>query len=136
MGEITMTFGEKLKSLREGKNLSQSKLSEIIGVDRRTIINYEAGKSFPRNMDNYRKIAKWFGVTIDYLLSERDDFVANAYIEGGLRGKREAEALVAEAGALFAGGSLSDEDKDAVFHALQEAYWFAKAENKKYVKKS
>lgn len=131
-----MTFGEKLKSLREGKNLSQSKLSEIIGVDRRTIINYEAGKSFPRNMDNYRKIAKWFGVTIDYLLSERDDFVANAYIEGGLRGKREAEALVAEAGALFAGGSLSDEDKDAVFHALQEAYWFAKAENKKYVKKS
>ena len=134
-----MTFGEKLKSLREGKNLSQSKLSEIIGVDRRTIINYEAGKSFPRNMDNYRKIAKWFGVTIDYLLSERDDFVANAYIEGGLRGKREAEVLVAEAGALFAGGSLSDEDKDAVFHALQEAYWFAKAQNrepKKYVKKS
>ena len=129
-----MVFGEKLKELREKKNLSQSKLAEIIGVDRRTIINYETGKSFPRNMDNYRKIAGWFGVTIDYLLSERDEFVAKAYIEGGSRGKLEAEALVAEAGALFAGGSLSDEDKDAVFYALQEAYWLAKQENKKYSK--
>jgi transcriptional regulator with XRE-family HTH domain len=129
-----MTFGEKLKELREGKNLSQSKLSEIIGVDRRTIINYEAGKSFPRDMNNYRKLAKWFGVTVDYLLSERDEFAAQAYIEGGRRGKLEAEALIAEAGALFAGGSLSDEDKDAVFYALQEAYWVAKQENKKYGK--
>ncbi|MCL2634868.1 MAG: helix-turn-helix domain-containing protein [Oscillospiraceae bacterium] len=130
-----MNFGEKLKNLRERDNLSQSKLAEIIGVDRRTIINYEAGKSFPRDMNNYRKIAKWFGVSADYLLSEKDEFTAKAYAEGGKRGKLEAEALVAEAGALFAGGSLSDEDKDAVFHALQEAYWFAKAENKKYSKR-
>ena len=129
-----MTFGEKLKDLREKKNLSQSKLAEIIGVDRRTIINYEVGKSFPRNMNNYRKLADWFGVTTDFLLSEREEFAAQAYIEGGKRGKLEAEALITEAGALFAGGSLSDEDKDAVFYALQEAYWIAKAENKKYGK--
>jgi len=126
-----MTFGIKLKELRENRDISQSKLGEIIGVDRRTIINYEAGKSFPRDMNNYRKLAKWFGVTTDYLLSEREEFVARAYIAGGTRGKIEADALVAEAGALFAGGSLSDEDKDAVFYALQEAYWIAKAENKK-----
>jgi len=130
-----MTFGEKLKELREGKNLSQTGLGKIIGVDRRTIINYETGKSFPRDINNYRKIAKWFGVTVDSLLSEHEEFTAKAYAEGGSRGKFEAEALIADAGALFAGGTLSDEDKDAVFYALQEAYWVAKQENKKYASK-
>ena len=130
-----MTFGGKLKKLRENKNLSQAAFARIIGVDRRTIINYESGKSFPRDMNNYRKIAKWFGVTMDYLLSEQDQFMAEAYAEGGTRGKHEAEALITEAGALFAGGSLSDEDKDAVFYSLQEAYWIAKQENKKYASK-
>ena len=33
---------------------------------------------------------------------------------------------------LFAGGDLPDEDKDALFEAIQQAYWKAKLENKKY----
>lgn len=33
---------------------------------------------------------------------------------------------------LFAGGELPEEDKDALFEAIQEAYWQSKIENKKY----
>ena len=131
-----MSFGEKIKELRESKNISQTKLGEIIGVDRRTIINYETGKSYPRDVHGYRKIAKWFGVTLDYLMSERDEFLSEAYAKGGVRGKREAEALISEVGLLFAGGSMTEEDKEAAFNALQEAYWFAKAENKKYANRN
>ena len=127
-----MSFGVKVKELREKNNLTQTKLGEILNVDRRTIINYETGKSFPRDVHGYRKIAKWFGVSLDYLMSESDEFIAKACAEGGTRGKREAEALINEVGLLFAGGSMSEEDKEAAFNALQEAYWFAKAENKKY----
>lgn len=38
--------------------------------------------------------------------------------------------------ALYAGGDLSDEDKDAVMKALQEIYWQSKARNvEKYTPK-
>ena len=130
-----MSFGEKVKELRENNKLTQTKLGEILNVDRRTIINYETGKSYPRDVHGYRKIAKWFGVSLDYLMSESDEFLSKAYADGGTRGKREAEALISEVGLLFAGGSMSEEDKEAAFNALQEAYWFAKAENKKYAKR-
>ena len=130
-----MTFGEKLKALRLMKKMSQTDLGAVIGVNKRSVINYETGASFPRDMSIYSRIAELFDVTLDYLLTEREEFVAKAYAEGGSKGRSQAQALVAEAGALFAGGDLSDEDKDAVFYALQEAYWIAKQDNKKYASK-
>ena len=33
---------------------------------------------------------------------------------------------------LFAGGELSEEDRDEVAKAIQDAYWYAKERNKKY----
>ena len=46
------------------------------------------------------------------------------------------EELVAGVSALFAGGELSENDKDAVMRALQDAYWMAKERNKeKYTPK-
>ena len=50
----------------------------------------------------------------------------------GYSGKKQAEQLVEEMGGLFAGGSLSDDDLDGVMRTLQEYYWKAKEENKKY----
>ena len=38
--------------------------------------------------------------------------------------------MVAGVSALFAGGELSENDKDAVMRALQDAYWMAKERNK------
>ena len=130
-----MTFGEKLKFLRLKEKMSQEELGLAIGVNKRSVINYETGKSFPRDTGVYGKIAKIFNVTTDYLLSEKEEFIAKAYAEGGVKGRKQAEALAAEVGSLFAGGRLSEVDKDAVFQAIQEAYWFAKSENKKYASK-
>lgn len=43
--------------------------------------------------------------------------------------------LVEEMGGLFAGGELSDDDIDGVMKAMQELYWKAKEDNKKYTPK-
>ena len=54
----------------------------------------------------------------------------------GYKGAKDAEELVAGVSALFAGGELSENDKDAVMSALQDAYWMAKERNKeKYTPK-
>jgi transcriptional regulator with XRE-family HTH domain len=126
-----MDFGKRLKELRLKENMTQAEFGEALGVTGRAIIYYEKGERIPKDMGFYKKVSERFGVPLETLIDERGEFVMNAYAEGGVQGKRKAEALVAEAGALFAGGALSDEDKDAVFYALQEAYWFAKSENKK-----
>ena len=40
-------FGQNLKKLRTSKNLSQSKLSKILGISSSTIGMYEQGRRFP-----------------------------------------------------------------------------------------
>jgi len=129
--EVIMAFSDKLKELRHRENMTQAEFGSALGVTSRAIIYYETGQRIPKDMGFYKKISERFSVPLESLITEREEFVVNAYAEGGVAEKRKAEALVAEAGALFAGGALSDEDKDAVFYALQEAYWFAKSENKK-----
>jgi len=126
-----MTFAEKFKAVRMQAGLSQDKLSTELGISKRTIVNYEKGETLPTS-DKLLMIARYFGVSIESLISENEEFVASAYEQGGSKGAKEAATLVDEISGLFAGGRISEDEKDAVMRALQDAYWIAKAESKKY----
>jgi len=130
-----MKFSEKLKKLRTDNNLTQEELSKLIGVSLRTLKSYELGETLPRYRQTYYKIAEIFNIDVNYLLTEGDEFILSAGEIYGHRGLKSAQELINSARALFAGGSLSDEDKKAVFDALQEAFFEAKLENKKYTPK-
>lgn len=125
-----MNFAEKFKAARMQAGISQEKLSAELGISKRTIINYESGKYLPPS-DKLPIIAKYFDVTIESLISEDEEFVAAAYVQGGSKSAREAKALVNEVSGLFAGGRLSEEDMDAAMKAIQNAYWVAKEESKR-----
>lgn len=125
-----MAFAEKLKTARMQAGLSQSRLSAELGISKRTIANYESGQTLPPS-DKLPIIAKYFGVTIESLITEDEEFVAAAYTQGGSKSGREAKALVNEVSGLFAGGKLSEEDMDAAMRAIQNAYWIAKEESKR-----
>ena len=131
-----MTFGEKFKAEREKKNLTQQQVADGLGINRRMITRYENNLSFPRTRDNYKKIADFFGVDINYFLSEDDAFVVQASEQYGTRGMKQAQDLIDGMSGLFAGGILSEQDKDAVMKALQDIYWESKARNvEKYTPK-
>ena len=57
----------RIRDLREDRDLRQSDLAEKTGIDQRTISNYETGKTAP---DAYAliKLADFFDVSIDYLI--------------------------------------------------------------------
>lgn len=57
----------RIKDLREDRDLRQSDLANATGIDQRTISNYETGKTSP---DAYAliKLADFFDVSIDYLV--------------------------------------------------------------------
>ncbi len=127
-----MRFGEKLRKYRTEKGLTQAELAALAGLSVNTILNYEKGKSYPQNREVYKTLAEILGVDPNYLHNEDDDFVESAREKYGYRGKRQAMQLLKEMGGLFAGGELSEEDIDGVMKAMQDLYWKAKEENKKY----
>ena len=130
-----MKFGEKLRDLRKKNGLTQAELAEKAGISLRTVNYYESGTTYPKNREIYTTLANILDVDVNYLRNEGDEFIARANERYGYRGAKQAEELVAEIGGLFAGGELSESDKDAVMQALQQAYWDAKKENKKYTPK-
>lgn len=132
-----MTFSEKFKALREEKGLTQKDVAAALELNARMITRYENGVSYPRTREAYRKIADFFGVDVNYLLTEDDSFVLHASEQYGTRGMKQAQELIDGMSGLFAGGTLSEQDKDAVMKALQDIYWESKARNaKKYASKS
>ena len=131
-----MKFGEKVRRLRNEKGLSQTELGNLCGLSLRTIRNYEVDGRYPKQREVYSKLAAALGCDVNYLLSEDEEFVLQAKQTYGYQGARDAEELIADISALFAGGELSEDAKDGVMRALQDAYWMAKEKNReKYTPK-
>lgn len=63
-----MEFNKKLQELRKQKGLTQEELADVLFVSRTAISKWESGRGYP-NIDSLKAIAKFFGVTIDMLLS-------------------------------------------------------------------
>ena len=131
-----MKFCDKIKTLRKQKNISQEELAKMIGVSKRTVQNYETADMYPKSREVYYKIADALDSDVNYLLTEGEEFILGAGEKYGRAGEMDAMELVGSLSALFAGGKMPEEDKDAVMRAISDAYWTAKENNKKYAKKS
>ena len=62
-----MSIGDRIKILRKENNLTQTELGNILGLEKSTISMYENDRSTP-NDEIKIAIAKYFGVTVDYLV--------------------------------------------------------------------
>lgn len=66
-----MNFANNLKNLRELNNVTQSELAEYLKVSRPTVAGYETKNRQP-DFERLEKIATYFDVTIDYLITGLD----------------------------------------------------------------
>lgn len=62
-----VNFGDKIKSLRTQRNLTQKQLADLSGVAVSAISSYEAGNRYP-SYDVLISLARIFHVSTDYLL--------------------------------------------------------------------
>lgn len=64
-----MSFSKRLQALREKKRISRVVLSELCGLHSDAIRRYERGECEP-NLESLIAIAKFFEVSIDYLVGK------------------------------------------------------------------
>ena len=65
-------IGERLYDLRKDFGLTQDELAEILKINKHSISSYERDKSEPPDAIKIC-MAKFFGVSVDYLLGLTDD---------------------------------------------------------------
>ncbi|MDK8323854.1 MAG: helix-turn-helix transcriptional regulator, partial [Campylobacter ureolyticus] len=53
-----MAFADRLKDFREKEKLSQADFAKMIGISTRTLVHYEDGERYPRDVEVYKKIAE------------------------------------------------------------------------------
>lgn len=64
-------FAVRLKELRESRRLTQSNLAKELKYTQTTIAKWESGDRTPK-INDIVALAKFFGVTTDYLLGVED----------------------------------------------------------------
>ena len=67
-----MTLGQKLKEIRKRFGLSQEDLAQLINVSRQAITKWENDIGLP-DINNLQELSKIFGITIDYLLDNKNN---------------------------------------------------------------
>lgn len=69
-----MTLGQKIKKLRNTKNLTQKELADQIHVTFQTVSKWESDTNEP-DVSTLRELAKIFNCSVDYLISVNDEEV-------------------------------------------------------------
>ena len=135
-----MKCSEKIKLLRRQLGFNQQELADLTGVSKRSVAAYETDGVLPRP-STLRRLAAALRCSEDYLMN--DDITDPSYSSPGSGrdgeplpffgdgASEEAGILLEKNAALFAGGSISQEAKDAFFEAVMRAYISCKEEARK-----
>lgn len=137
-----MEFGERLKSLRLERDMTQEQLAQVLNVTRPTIAGYETKRKQP-DFDKLSRIADFFSVSVDYLLGRTDDknevIVPDSFKNKHSVTKRDLSQLdnvLNNVGTFFMNDQVNDEDKEKLMRDIQDLFWEAKDINKeKYGRK-
>lgn len=67
-----LSYGEVLRELRLYHDLKQKDISDYLNITTQAYSNYENGKRLP-DIETMRKIAEFYGITIDRLINYRSE---------------------------------------------------------------
>lgn len=132
---------EIFEQLLQKYGVSAYKVAKETGVTQSTLSDWKRGRSTPKS-ENMKKLADYFGVSIDYLMTGKED---PSDKEPQLKPKDErdiknilanTEQLLKQDGLMFDGDPASPEAIESILSAMQIGMEMAKKKNKdKYTPK-
>lgn len=140
-------LGDKIKTLRKERRITQQELANAIDVVQSTIGMIESGKK-TGSPQTLIKLADFFGVTVDYLLSENDDKKKEedvTQIKLSKKAEKDIEKALSQTledlsntqdGLMFSGEPIDDETRELLKISLENSMRLAKQiAKKKYTPK-
>lgn len=101
-----MTFGDKLKRVRNERKMTQKTLAEILDVKESSISDWEHNRHKPSSLDTFKLMCETFDVPSTYFLCEKttlnviDDVdtykFLNTYIELSKEDKKKVSDFIQE----------------------------------------
>lgn len=70
---MKLSFGEKIRNLREDRDLNQTQLGEAVNMTQRKISYIECGRYEP-SLDDITAFCHFFKISADYLLGIPDKY--------------------------------------------------------------
>ena len=61
-------IGQRIRELREQRDIKQEKLAEILNINKATLSRIERGETKTVGSDILMKLAEYFGVSLDFLV--------------------------------------------------------------------
>lgn len=132
---------EVFEQLLQQNGVTSYKVAKEAGVTQTALSNWKSGRSTPTTK-TLQKIADYFGVTIDYLMTGKNDS-SNARPSLTARDTKEINAIISQTehllkqeGLMFDGDPASPEAIESILSAMQIGMEMAKKKNKeKYTPK-
>lgn len=100
-------IGDKLKTLRKGRKLTQDQVADRFGLTRGAISNFEINKRRP-DINLLQKFAEFYGVPLDYF--------------GAQSQKDELFDLLSRAKVIFKDENVSRETKEKLYREFMKLY--------------
>jgi transcriptional regulator with XRE-family HTH domain len=128
-GEKNLKMGERIKQLRDEKELTQEQVGAVIGVQRSAVRKYEKGEVVNMPISSIKKLAEFFQVQPTYLMgwSEEKGLIAT---QGGGGEHMEDISIICEQLKFAFGESvmsllnsffnLNDDGKEKAITQIQE----------------
>lgn len=108
---MVLSFGKKMREIREAKNLSQGDLAQALSTNQSLIGKYEKDEVKP-SIDAIKKLAEALGTTAGYLLDDSTDY---DFLKDAVMLKRFNDLNL-----------LSEPDKEYILYALDSLIKAAK----------
>lgn len=112
-----MEFCDRLRSLREKRDMTREELATSLGLSYSAIAKYESGERAP-DFDLLKKIALFFGVSTDYLIGFAND--------PNTHSNAQATLFASESDPAYSGGKFLVAPRESVMAQLssqeQETY--------------
>lgn len=139
------TFHERMKKIRTEKDLTLEDLAKALNTTKSTLSRYENNLRVP-NVDFINQLAKYFNVSVDYLLGNTNDPKAKNSEEPKLTKKDEKDIQKAlnetleklensQDGLMFDGEPMDEATRELLRISLENSMRIAKEAAKKYTPK-
>lgn len=118
-----MNVGNRITTLREEKGLTQYELANELGISKSVMNRIELGTR-PIRDDELIKFSKFFGVSIDYILTGEESVIKRP---------KDLNRFLQQAEIIFDGDTynLDDKERALVMKSLEVAFAAAKKANKR-----